>query len=253
MKSIRLLNINPFYGLRAAQARGLLRFLLWFFPLHLLTQVRFEFGALYNRIRHGRTRRQWQNQRGLLVNLGCGGTGRTGWVNVDAFPAQSVNCVCDCRRGLPFDDASCAGIFTEHFFEHVDYTEEVPRLLYECHRVLVPGGMIRIVVPDAGRYLRSYAHPGWDELSRLRGLSEEHDDPYSNCRYRTKMEVVNEIFRQGAQHKYAYDEDTLTQVLIDASFTRIETKAFNVSSDARLLLDQAGRAHESLYVEGTKE
>lgn len=252
MKPVRYLHLNPFHGLRASQARGPFRLLLKFFPLHLLTQVRFEFSVLLNRLRHGRTRRRWKSQRGLLVNLGCGNTGRAGWVNVDAFPAAGVNCVCDCRRGLPFDNASCAGIFTEHFLEHVDYTEEVPLLLDECNRVLVSGGVIRVVVPDGGRYLRCYALPGWDELSLLRGLSSDHDDPYSNCRFRTKMEVVNEIFRQGTQHKYAYDEATLTQVLLDAGFTRIETKSFGVSADMRLVLDQSGRAHESLYVEGIK-
>jgi predicted SAM-dependent methyltransferase len=252
MKPTRQLHLSPFYGLRAAQTRGPLRLLLKFFPLHLLTQVRFEFAVLVHRFRHGKTRRQWKNQRDLLVNLGCGGNGRADWVNLDAFPAPGVNCVCDCRRGLPFADASCAGIFTEHFFEHVDYTEEVPRLLDECHRILVPGGVIRIVVPDSGRYLQNYALPGWDGISRLRGLSPDHDDPYSNCRFRTKMEVVNEIFRQGTQHKYAYDEATLSRVLLDAGFTHVTVKAFGESADARLILDQAGRAHESLFVEGSK-
>jgi predicted SAM-dependent methyltransferase len=248
----RQASISPFFGLRAAQARGLKRLLLRFFPLHLSTQVRFETGALLNRIRYCRIRGQWRDQRGLLVNLGCGAAGKSGWVNVDVFPAHGVNCVCDCRRGLPFDTSSCVGIFTEHFLEHVDYTEEVPRLLDECHRVLIDGGLIRVIVPDAGRYLQAYAAAGWDAIASLRGLKPEYEDPYCNCRFRTKMELVNEIFRQGVQHKYAYDEATLIQVLRDAGFRDVEPKKFGESGDVRLLLDQAGRAHESLYVEGRK-
>lgn len=248
----RHLHLNPFFGLRAAQARGMSRLLLALFPLHLLTQVRFELTVLGHRLRHFRTRRQWRGRRDLLLNLGCGGNGRKGWVNLDAFAAPGVNCVCDCRRGMPLADASCLGIFTEHFFEHVDYTEEVPALLDECRRVLVPGGLIRIVVPDAGRYLAAYAAAGWDEIAALRGLRPDGEDPYSNCRFRTKMELVNEIFRQGVQHKYAYDEATLAQVLHDAGFRDVATRKFGESGDLRLLLDQPGRAHESLYIEARK-
>lgn len=54
------------------------------------------------------------------------------------------------RKGDPllFDDRSITFIFSEHFFEHL-FFDEAAALLRECSRVLLPGGIIRTVVPDA--------------------------------------------------------------------------------------------------------
>jgi predicted SAM-dependent methyltransferase len=165
---------------------------------------------------------------------------------------ESVNCVWDCRRSLPFDDNSVRYIFSEHFFEHLDYTEEIPVVLSECLRVLQPGGIIRIVVPDAGRYLRAYCESGWEALTKLRELRSDHFDRYTGCAYVTKMELVNEVFRQAYTHKFAYDHETLERVLLHTGFARAERAQFGVSLAQDLAIDFADRAHESLYVEGIK-
>ena len=68
--------------------------------------------------------RRYREATNLKVNIGCGSRGRPSWVNVDCQALDSVNCVCDCRKVLPFPDNSVRLIFTEHFFEHIDYTEE---------------------------------------------------------------------------------------------------------------------------------
>jgi SAM-dependent methyltransferase len=49
---------------------------------------------------------------------------------------------------LPYDDGQFGYIFSEHFFEHL-FLDEAIALLTECFRVLRPGGVIRICVPDA--------------------------------------------------------------------------------------------------------
>ncbi len=246
------LDISPFLGRRAAEIRGVKRWLLNLLPLHLLLQLKFELITLRYRFAGRGHQRAFRGQRGLLVNIGSGPRGQPGWVNVEAMPMAGVNCVCDCRRGLPFDDASVEGIFTEHFFEHIDYTEEVPYFLAECRRVLVPGGVIRVIVPDGGRYLRAYATEGWEEISRLRTLAPDHFDRYTGCRYRTKMELVNEVFRQAYTHKFAYDAATLIQVMHDAGFSQVKEQAFGRSLNPRLVIDLESRAHESLYVEARK-
>ncbi len=69
---------------------------------------------------------RYKDASDLLVNLGAGNKGKPGWVNVDSYPFTGINCVYDCRKHLPFPDESVKGIFCEHFFEHIDYTEEVP-------------------------------------------------------------------------------------------------------------------------------
>jgi len=55
-----------------------------------------------------------------------------------------------------FDDNCIDFIFSEHFFEHIFFDEAIS-LLKECHRILKPFGVIRMVVPDAD--IRIYEPP----------------------------------------------------------------------------------------------
>jgi SAM-dependent methyltransferase len=62
------------------------------------------------------------------------------------------------RRGwcLPFRDASFDFAFAEHFLEHL-FLDDAVRLFRECYRALRPGGVLRVLVPDAD--LRIYEAP----------------------------------------------------------------------------------------------
>jgi predicted SAM-dependent methyltransferase len=55
-----------------------------------------------------------------------------------------------------FADESFDFIYSEHFLEHLFFDEAVA-LLQECDRLLKPGGVVRVCVPDAD--LRTYAKP----------------------------------------------------------------------------------------------
>lgn len=222
------------------------------FPRHAVAPFRFELRMLKLRRRASLTRRRYRGARDLLVNLGSGPHGKPGWVNVDISREHAVNCVYDIRRDLPFEEGSVAGIFCEHVLEHLHRKEETPIFLRECLRVLAPGGALRVIVPDCGRYLQAYAQQGWAALDTLRGTDAAHRDPYFAVSYRTKMELVNMLFRQDGEHQYAYDAETLLLDLRDAGFGRVVEQRFGVSVDPRLLLDQPSRATESLYVEAIK-
>lgn len=238
---------------RGRLRRGLKRAVLSVLPLHTWMQLRFELHMLGVRMRSVGAARRYRHRQELLVNLGAGTEGQAGWVNVDAFRFPGINCLLDVRRGLPFADGSVRGIFCEHFLEHVDYEHEAPRLLRECHRALRPGGVLRLVVPDAEKYLRGYCSEGWDELVRVRPLRPGPTDAYYGHRYATKMELVNFVFRQVCDHKYAYDAETLMNLLRRCGFARVEQQQFGRSWMPEICLDQPMRASESLYVEAVKE
>ncbi|CAL80634.1 conserved hypothetical protein; putative S-adenosyl-L-methionine-dependent (SAM)-methyltransferase [Bradyrhizobium sp. ORS 278] len=61
----------------------------------------------------------------------------------------------DLTKPLPFADASMSAIFSAHVFEHL-FPDEIERLVLEAHRVLAPGGVCRVVVPDVERIVALY-------------------------------------------------------------------------------------------------
>ncbi len=221
-----------------------------FIPVHTYAPLRAELHLSLLRLRGFNVKRKFKKLDDALVNIGPGPYGKSGWVNIDAWPEAGVNCVYDCRKSLPFPDSSVKGIFCEHLFEHLDFGEEAPKFLSECHRVLKPSGVIRLIVPDAEKYMRAYCLGGWDELTRIRPLNDQRGDYFQT--YNTRMELINMVFRQLWQHKYAYDFETLELVLHKNGFLRVVREQFGQSQMPDLCLDQPRRADESLYVEATR-
>jgi len=101
------------------------------------------------------------------LDLGCG-TRRKGRLGIDRFPAPGVGLVMDLdmlypsmepeendpeklaqlipiQGRMPFASDSIESIISHHCLEHIG--EGFVRLMDECHRVLVPGGIFRIIVP----------------------------------------------------------------------------------------------------------
>ena len=246
-----LLKVIPLYPYLWCQKKLLSR-LEEVIPQHTYLILQYELSVALMKYKKTNLSRQYDTAKDLLVNIGAGGQGKPGWINVDIFEASGINCVYDCRKSLPFPDNSAKGIFSEHFFEHIDYVEEVPYFLAECYRVLKPGGIIRLIVPDLQKYLKAYCEEGWEELSRIRPLDLERKDFYYNCKYNTKMELINFVFRQNYEHKYAYDYATIEFLLYKYGFSTVKLQDFSNSLMDELCIDNPIRASESLYVEAVK-
>ena len=84
-----------------------------------------------------------------FLNLACGATyvDSPEWLNLDYTPLGAGVVQADLLRALPVADASIDVVYSSHFIEHVPRAR-IAALLRECHRVLRPRGLLRLVVPD---------------------------------------------------------------------------------------------------------
>lgn len=89
------------------------------------------------------------------LNLGCGGRFHPGWINMDVSPSDPRVIPVDLSRGIPLPDASCALVYHAAVLEHFRPADALA-LLRDCRRVLAPGGIIRIGVPDLEVLCRLY-------------------------------------------------------------------------------------------------
>jgi SAM-dependent methyltransferase len=93
-----------------------------------------------------RARSIYANRTGLKLNVGCGQNYKHGWVNIDL--ARTADLVLDMREPIPLADGSVRMIYSEHFFEHLDYPQHAAHFLSESYRILEPGGVFSVGVPD---------------------------------------------------------------------------------------------------------
>jgi predicted SAM-dependent methyltransferase len=73
---------------------------------------------------------------------------KAGWEILDVRPAPHVDHVGDAASLRQFADATFSEIYASHVLEHFCYLNELCPVLIEWHRVLQPGGVLRISVPD---------------------------------------------------------------------------------------------------------
>lgn len=89
------------------------------------------------------------------LNLGCGNRYHPDWTNIDIVSRGPGVIAHDLSQGIPLPDASCDVVYHSHLLEHFPKDKALP-FLRECYRVLKPGGIIRIAVPDLERIVRLY-------------------------------------------------------------------------------------------------
>lgn len=184
------------------------------------------------------------------VDIGAGRTIHDGFIHVDYLWHSGIELCWDIRNGLPFGDASLAGIYSQHMFEHFSLPA-VREILRDCRRMLAPGGTIRIVVPDAELYLTTYQ-------AQINGNLDQqfpYEDADAFDGIRSPLLSVNRIFYCDRDspygHRTMYDYRLLSELLRAAGFAAMAKCAFGAGRDPKLLVDAPERKVESLYVEAS--
>jgi len=221
---------------------------------HVFDHVRLEMNAMWVRLAHTIHPRykarvaRLKATRSLLVNVGCGPYGKSdGWINLDLHQLENVYIRADCRRRLPLADGSCRGIHVEMFLEHLDPFDELNTFLSECYRALETRGTLRIIVPDAERFMRAYLSPGWSALNEISYGGENWAEVYPG-----KMEALNHVFQQGYEHYGGWDYERLERVLTSAGFPRVQRREYAEGDFPGGPIDREYHRPNGLYVEATK-
>lgn len=187
-----------------------------------------------------------------FLNVGCGKNIKPDFICLDYTWRPGIDVCWDITKPLPFDDAKIEGLFSEHCLEHISYSE-CNFALKEFFRILKPGGIVRIIVPDGGLYLDLYvkARNGQCvEFPYLGKVGKQDLAEDSRIKF-TPMMAVNRVFR-GYGHQFAYDYDTLAALLASAGFINVERVGFSRGARQELLIDSEYRAPQSLYIEAKK-
>jgi predicted SAM-dependent methyltransferase len=91
------------------------------------------------------------------LNVGCGSKFHRDWINIDMRSADPDVQAHNLLSGFPYRDDQFEVVYHSQVLEHFP-KERAADFLKECLRVLRPGGILRVVVPDleniAAEYLR---------------------------------------------------------------------------------------------------
>jgi SAM-dependent methyltransferase len=199
------------------------------------------------------------------VQYGCGLCAPEGWINFDASPRLRIERVYGLRsvlrasighlfppnarfgdivRGLPIADGSAQGVYCSHVLEHVP-RDDIPAVLRNTFRLLRPGGVFRLVVPDlrwrVARYLA--AASGGDAMAA--------DGLIASCLLgtrtgpRTLEARVRRQFGRSA-HLWMYDFAALRYLLAETGFDHIRRCTLGDSNDPMFtLVEEADRFCEA--------
>lgn len=211
----------------------------------------------------------------MRLNIGCGPTPTPGWINYDnswsvRLARHRLTAEVLARAGLLtapqlhlcrvaraetvrlgnatailHRDDEVDVVYSSHMLEHLDRASAA-RFLAEAHRVLRPGGVLRVAVPDLALLIERYNADGdADELVASSLLAPE---PTPTLRARLKYLVLG-----NRNHAWMYDAKSLVALVEAAGFERVarvpagETRIADPGA-----LDLSERAHESVYVEASK-
>ena len=208
------------------------------------------------------------------LNLGCGPIQPDGWINIDGSNRailaskfslldkilcklgilahtefSSKTTVHDLFKPLPYKDDSVAAIYAGELWEHFEYSD-AERLTGECFRVLEPGGVLRVCVPDGVEFWTNYLDKFNSEMEKSKEQRSakplrEHIQMYFN-----EICTRKSLFKSmGHTHKWQYDEIQLIDLLESKGFKSVERKKFHESniSDVKLV-----ERSDFLIVEGVK-
>ena len=151
----------------------------------------------------------------------------------------------DAVTGLPLVPDSMDVVYSSHMIEHLD-REDARRFLANALKVLRPGGILRLAVPDLGLLVSQYLKSG-DADAFMEGscLCESHP--------RTLRERLQRWLVGRRHHLWMYDGASLSRRLLEAGFTQVRVVPEGTTGIPDPgPLDLREQAWASVYIEAVK-
>ena len=171
------------------------------------------------------------------LNIGCGDHPLEGWVNTDLNPCHPSIARLDATQPFVFPDGYFDYVFSEHMIEHVPY-EGGRAMLYECRRVLRPGGKIRISTPDLYFLIGLLGMPFSPIQARYVAWACQTFNPGVPV---SPVVVLNNFVRCWG-HQFIYTPSALIELMHEAGFSDCRQRRIRESDDPELRdLENSGR------------
>lgn len=213
----------------------------------------------------------------IHIQLGCGRSPIQGWLNFDNSPSVRLGRLpapvirmagalhlldresiayaafcrshgirrCDATRHIPCPEDSVAAVYSSHMIEHLD-RRDAALFLGEAHRVLQPGGVIRISTPGLAQLVAGYIREG-DADAFIAAQFTCTDRP------RSLLARLRQALAGPRHHLWLYDERSLCSLLTRAGFEQaraLPAGETGIADPGALNLWE--RMGESIYVEACK-
>ena len=219
---------------------------------------------------------------GINLNVGCGQYEIDGFESLDFYSDyyyasnKFKRVRYDMRKdALSYKTQTVSTIFCSHVIEHIE-TEFVSNFFHESYRVLKPGGVLRIVCPDADYlYLQYKKHPSYfqwhnlyksEESAELCFIDEVAGHKINLPNYGLKRKIseysydeVIPLLREGGKfdptnpgiHINSWDFNRISKLGFDSGFSDIQKSQFQSSYHPFLQAQDIDLMHPvmSLYVD----
>jgi len=214
-----------------------------------------------------------------LLNLGCGQNRPINWINADcslnsllqrwpitrAFTKRFIKSVVykssnaayiNLNRKWKFGASAVDVVYASHVFEHLT-THPAAMFLAESYRVLKPGAVLRLVVPDLQTLAKvyvSHADRG-DTTAAQKFLSAMNLHLENTMGSATRItRIIHFLQGDPHQHKYMYDSLSLSALLEKRGFVEIRLSTYGKSEYIPEINDVecTGEGIPSIYFEARK-
>lgn len=157
----------------------------------------------------------------MKINMGAGHKRYPGFTNVDAVARSGIDVIAP-AHSVPLPDGCAEEIMAIHLVEHIDHWM-LPEALKEWHRLMKPGGLLVLELPDLMKCCRNI----------LDGVKGKHPDSLGMFGlfgdYRLKDPFM--------MHKFAYTFATLKPLVEDVGFVDVVEKVTQFHGVGRIVRD----------------